>query len=62
GDAEEPDAPPLPDAEWLVRHAMPWAGRRLLGRTAGDGRVAKHDAIVHLRGRNDERERRGIRA
>ncbi|MFC9917875.1 glycosyltransferase [Agromyces binzhouensis] len=62
GDADELDAPPLPDAEWLVRHAMPWAGRRLLGRTAGDGRVAKHDAIVHLRGRDDERERRGIRA
>ncbi|WP_400993456.1 glycosyltransferase [Agromyces sp. GXQ0307] len=61
GDADEPDAPPLPNAEWLRRHAMPWAGRRLLGRTAGDGRVAKHDALVHLPGRNDERARRGIR-
>ncbi|WP_438856309.1 glycosyltransferase [Agromyces sp. M3QZ16-3] len=62
GDADEPDAPPLPNAEWLLRHAMPWAGRRLLGRTAGDGRVAKHDSIVHLRGRSDGRDRRGIRA
>ncbi|MGR0319995.1 glycosyltransferase [Agromyces sp. ZXT2-3] len=62
GDADEPDAPPLPDAEWLRRHAVPWAGRRLRGRTAGDGRVAKHDALVHLPGREDERAGRGIRA
>jgi len=60
--ADEPDAPPLPNAEWLLRHAVPWAGRRLLGRTAGDGRVAKHDALVQLPGRADERARRGMRA
>ncbi|WP_353816654.1 glycosyltransferase [Agromyces sp. SYSU T00266] len=62
GDVDEPDAPPLPNAEWLLRHAVPWAGRRLLGRTAGDGRVAKHDALVHLPGPSGEHERRGIRA
>ncbi|WP_430646214.1 glycosyltransferase [Agromyces sp. GXS1127] len=62
GDVDEPDAAPLADAEWLRRHVVPWAGRRLLGRTAGDGRVAKHDALVHLPGRGDDRVRRGIRA
>jgi phosphatidylinositol alpha 1,6-mannosyltransferase len=59
GDADEPDAPPLRTAEWLRRHAAPWAGRRLLGRTAGDGRVAKHVALVELPGRSGERSRRG---
>lgn len=33
---------------WWRRHAMPWIWRRLRGRTAGDGRLAKHDAYVHL--------------
>ncbi|WP_234661460.1 glycosyltransferase [Agromyces marinus] len=48
GDAEDPDASPLPNAEWLRRHAVPWIGRRMLGRTAGDGRVPKHDALVRV--------------
>ncbi|KZE94495.1 GDP-mannose-dependent alpha-mannosyltransferase [Agromyces sp. NDB4Y10] len=48
GDADEPDAPPLPTGEWLRRHAVPWAGRRLLGRTAGDGRSPKHADLVHI--------------
>ncbi|GAA3622182.1 hypothetical protein GCM10022200_00370 [Microbacterium awajiense] len=31
---------------WLARDALPWVWRRLRGRTAGDGRVAKHDDYV----------------
>lgn len=31
---------------WLWTHARPWAGRRLTGRTAGDGLDPKHDALV----------------
>jgi phosphatidylinositol alpha 1,6-mannosyltransferase len=42
GEPEGPDAPPLPTGEWLLRHAAPWAARRALGRTAGDGRLPKH--------------------
>lgn len=57
GDTDEPDAPPLPTGEWLRRHAAPWAGRRLLGRTAGDGRQPKHDALVQLPGRPGARAR-----
>ncbi|WP_260857461.1 GDSL-type esterase/lipase family protein [Microbacterium sp. 1.5R] len=33
---------------WWRRHALPWVWRRLQGRTAGDGRVAKHDRYVYL--------------
>ncbi|WP_344374718.1 glycosyltransferase [Agromyces tropicus] len=62
GDADDPDAPPLATAEWLRRHAVPWVGRRMLGRTAGDGREAKHDALVHLPGRTGESAHRGMRA
>ncbi|WP_232304528.1 GDSL-type esterase/lipase family protein [Microbacterium sp. XT11] len=32
---------------WWRRHALPWVWRRLHGRTAGDGRVAKHDGYVY---------------
>lgn len=35
-------------AGWLWSHVRPWAGRRLLGRTAGDGLVAKHDSLVPI--------------
>ncbi|TPW70238.1 glycosyltransferase [Schumannella sp. 10F1B-5-1] len=38
----------LPTARWLLQHAAPWAGRRVRGRRAGDGLVAKHAAAVHL--------------
>jgi phosphatidylinositol alpha 1,6-mannosyltransferase len=31
---------------WLRRHALPWVWRRMHGRTAGDGRSAKHDDYV----------------
>ncbi|MFS0852339.1 GDSL-type esterase/lipase family protein [Microbacterium sp. 179-I 3D4 NHS] len=33
---------------WWSRHALPWVWRRLHGRTAGDGRVAKHDDYVYV--------------
>lgn len=38
----------VPDAGWLRRDALPWVWRRLRGRTAGDGRVAKHDGYVEI--------------
>lgn len=34
--------------QWWSQHALPWVWRRLHGRTAGDGRVAKHDDYVYL--------------
>ncbi|WP_324011969.1 GDSL-type esterase/lipase family protein [Microbacterium sp. JZ37] len=48
-DALHADAPPA--SGWLRRHALPWVWRRMRGRTAGDGLVAKHDALVELAGR-----------
>ena len=33
---------------WWRRHALPWVWRRMHGRAAGDGRVAKHDDYVYL--------------
>ncbi|MFY9712406.1 MAG: GDSL-type esterase/lipase family protein [Microbacterium sp.] len=40
---------------WWRRHALPWVWRRLHGRAAGDGRIAKHDDYVYL-GRTPARE------
>ncbi|WP_141933169.1 glycosyltransferase [Microbacterium sp. SLBN-146] len=34
---------------WLTRDALPWVWRRVRGRTAGDGLVAKHDDYVLIR-------------
>jgi phosphatidylinositol alpha 1,6-mannosyltransferase len=36
----------IPTARWVRAHAAPWALRRLRGRRAGDGRAAKHSALV----------------
>jgi len=36
------------NARWLWVHVRPWMGRRILGRTAGDGRVAKHSELVPI--------------
>lgn len=33
---------------WLRAHALPWVGRRLRGRTAGDGLGAKHSTYIEL--------------
>ena len=35
-------------AAWWRRHALPWVWRRMRGRVAGDGRVAKHDDYVWI--------------
>ncbi len=37
------------EVSWLRAHALPWAWRRMRGRTAGDGLTAKHDDYVRLR-------------
>ena len=36
----------IPTARWLWTHVRPWAGRRMRGRTAGDGLTAKHAELV----------------
>ena len=36
------------NSRWLWVHVRPWLGRRMLGRTAGDGRVAKHSELVRI--------------
>ncbi len=40
---------------WLVRDVLPWAWRRVRGRTAGDGLAAKHDGYVSLPGGRAQR-------
>lgn len=40
---------------WLTRDALPWVWRRLRGRTAGDGRSAKHDDYVEIPRRGSRR-------
>ena len=46
---DDDEAPP--PTSWLTHDALPWAWRRLRGRTAGDGRMPKHDGYVELPGR-----------
>jgi len=46
------DDPVLPGT-WLGRDALPWVWRRLHGRTAGDGLVAKHAGYVLIGGAGD---------
>jgi phosphatidylinositol alpha 1,6-mannosyltransferase len=43
---DEPAGEPLGTAAWMWTHVRPWLGRRLRGRTAGDGLQPKHDALV----------------
>lgn len=43
----------LGNPEWIVRHAAPWVVRRVRGRTAGDGRSPKHDALMRVLGDPD---------
>ena len=47
-DAVLHDAEPSTRAAWWREHALPWAWRRMRGRVAGDGRVAKHDDYVYI--------------
>jgi phosphatidylinositol alpha 1,6-mannosyltransferase len=44
------DDAPAGGAEWLRRDVLPWAWRRMRGRTAGDGRRAKHEGYVVIEG------------
>lgn len=48
-----------PPAPWLTHHALPWIWRRLHGRTAGDGMLAKHSDYVIVPGRRRDGERQG---
>jgi phosphatidylinositol alpha 1,6-mannosyltransferase len=43
----------LGNPEWIVQHAAPWIVRRVRGRTAGDGRIPKHDALIWVLGDPD---------
>ncbi|MFB9310289.1 phosphatidylinositol alpha 1,6-mannosyltransferase [Agromyces hippuratus] len=45
-DQEELARTAVGDAEWLLRHAVPWVRRRLAGRAAGDGRVPKRGRML----------------
>ncbi|WP_127482477.1 GDSL-type esterase/lipase family protein [Microbacterium oxydans] len=47
-DAAMHEHEPIGAGVWWRRHALPWVWRRLHGRAAGDGRVAKHDDYVYL--------------
>ncbi|MBN9169463.1 MAG: glycosyl transferase, partial [Microbacterium sp.] len=38
----------VPRGGWLTRDVLPWLWRRVRGRTAGDGILAKHTAYVDL--------------
>lgn len=51
------DDDPVPSGTWLRRDALPWVWRRLRGRTAGDGRVAKHADYVLIGGGDGVRAR-----
>jgi phosphatidylinositol alpha 1,6-mannosyltransferase len=43
---EEEPGEQLSTRAWFWRHVRPWLGRRVRGRTAGDGLLPKHDALV----------------
>lgn len=38
----------LPNRVWILQHVLPWAGRRIRGRRAGDRLSSKHHTAVHL--------------
>jgi phosphatidylinositol alpha 1,6-mannosyltransferase len=42
----EGDGIVLSTPAWAWQHVRPWLGRRLRGRTAGDGREPKHATLV----------------
>ncbi|MFZ8757822.1 GDSL-type esterase/lipase family protein [Microbacterium sp. HMH0099] len=49
-----------PRPGWLTRDALPWVWRRVRGRTAGDGVVAKHATYVELPTRGDRERSRAV--
>ncbi|GGS41065.1 MULTISPECIES: SGNH/GDSL hydrolase family protein [Actinokineospora] len=55
-DAPVPPPPPLPwrerakaELRWARTHALPWIGRRLTGRSSGDGRAPKRPELTPVR-------------
>lgn len=40
------------DARWVGKYALPWLGRRIRGRSSGDGRSAKYPAPIKLKTRS----------
>lgn len=48
----DPGAAGVGTVEWAGRHAVPWLCRKALGRSAGDGRVAKHDSGLIIVGKS----------
>ncbi|MEW1961528.1 GDSL-type esterase/lipase family protein [Microbacterium sp. NPDC077644] len=54
------DADATTRAVWWREHALPWVWRRMRGRVAGDGRVAKHDDYVYI-GRSSSMRGAGVR-
>jgi phosphatidylinositol alpha 1,6-mannosyltransferase len=53
-DEEEPPSN-IGGLAWARMHGLPWALRRVAGRTAGDGLTAKHDEYIQLRPRRGAR-------
>ena len=52
------DNDPVLTGTWFRRDALPWIWRRLRGRTAGDGLLAKHSGLVDIgRGGTGARDR-----
>lgn len=49
-----------PHGAWLTRDALPWVWRRVRGRTAGDGILAKHAGYVELPTRGDRERTRAV--
>ena len=47
-DETESEVTWIPTGQWLWTHVRPWLGRRVRGRTAGDGLSAKHDALIRV--------------
>lgn len=54
------DADATTRAVWWREHALPWVWRRMRGRVAGDGRLAKHDDYVYI-GRSPSMRGAGVR-
>ena len=51
----DPVDDPVPQGDWLRTHALPWVWRRMRGRTAGDGLLAKHADYILIPGGNAAR-------
>lgn len=45
---DDTEADLMGGVSWFRAHALPWAWRRVRGRTAGDGLSAKHSAYIEL--------------